>query len=177
MWGIFFRRSACLKIFAIFLHMSFALKNSHIHRCDMIKRSCMNFFRFFQSLVSLKNAKNRICIICDYLSNMAGRGLKIWQKLFLIRSSHVVNARFDFIWGQNLHAYPTRSFYKFSNFRNLNHTFMKKYRKSDKKFNRRDRNLKKINKEEIIELKNCRQLKFHKFINFKIWKFESFEIL
>ena len=62
--------------------------------------SCINFFRFFQSLVSLKNAKNWIRIICDYSSNTVDKGLKIWQKICQIKCFHIVNTKFDFFGGR-----------------------------------------------------------------------------
>ena len=41
------------------------------------KNKLHGFFRFFKSLVPLKNAKNRINIIYDYLSNIKNTGLKV----------------------------------------------------------------------------------------------------
>ena len=78
----------------------------------MMEKICIIFFRFLQLLISLQNAKNRIRIICNYSSNMADRGLKIWQKLFQIKCFHMMS-KFDLIWGQILHAYPTRPFLNF----------------------------------------------------------------
>ena len=63
----------------------------------------MHFFRFFQSLVLLKYAKNRIRIICDYSSNMAVTRLKIRQKLLQIKYFHIMNMKFDFFCRQILH--------------------------------------------------------------------------
>ena len=37
-------------------------------------------------------------------------GLKIWQKLFQIKCFHIANTKFDFVWGQILHAYQARPF-------------------------------------------------------------------
>ena len=97
-----------LQFFArVFRARKFA-KNSQMF--ETRSRSCMNFFRRFQSLVSLNNAKVRIRIICDYSFNMADRRLKIWYKLFQIKYFHIINTKFDFVCGQISHAYPARPF-------------------------------------------------------------------
>ena len=88
----------CIKYIFQKSHM-FGIKYGETKRYDVFRQNntWMNFFRFFQRLVSLKNVKKRIRIICDYSSNIADRKLKIWQKLLQIKCFRIVNTNFDFV--------------------------------------------------------------------------------
>ena len=63
----------------------------------LLKRlNAVNFFRFSQVLVEVKNANNEICIISDNSSNMAAIGLKFVQNN--LRANAFEYLILDLIW-------------------------------------------------------------------------------
>ena len=69
----FFHGKNCMQKF-----LQFYAKN--LQKFLLIRPNAVNFSRFSQLLVEVKNAKNEICIISDNSSNMAAIRLKICTK-------------------------------------------------------------------------------------------------
>ena len=80
---IFIKKIACNNFCNFFLREFYAQKSAkNVQKFLLIRLNAVNFFRFFQLLVEVKNAKNEICIISDNSSNIAATGLKICTKQF-----------------------------------------------------------------------------------------------
>ena len=81
----------------------------------------MNFLRFFGLLIQLENAKNEICKICHYSSNMAAIRLEIRQKRFQVKRFQLIDEKFYTFLGQFLHGNPAMPFeFQNSQFRKEN---------------------------------------------------------
>ena len=76
----------------------------------LIRLNAVDFNRFSQLLVEVKNAKNWICIISDNSSNIAAIGLKICRKQSWEKCFRILDTRSHLGWGTVFHGNPARPF-------------------------------------------------------------------
>ena len=82
----------------------------NVQKFLLIRLNAVDFFRFFQLLIEVKNAKNEICIISDNSSNMAAIRLKICIKQSWGKCLRILDTRSHLGWRSILHGNPARPF-------------------------------------------------------------------
>ena len=109
--NFFIEKISCKNLCNFFVSQFSAQKFAkNLQKFLSIRINAVNFFRFSQLLVEVKNAKIEICIIRDNSSNMAAVGLKICTKQSYSKCLRILDTRSHLGWRPFLHGNPARPF-------------------------------------------------------------------